>query len=392
MQSLLSLIRALLRWLRSFREIFRPRGDSGRSDAATNGRWRASLLSRAKRLLSWAISTVSWLSRMGRSPVSKTKRLVPWKISLKIDIHFQFARRDCEAPGPSEGPADEEVHTQQEAPAQGKIPTEDWIQELDRIEKEVGRERAKQAMAALPPDLLPVELDGPLRDIPIPGSFGHKLVKKGIKLLRLAFFETSRDYWPNVWRLINDGVYLVEPTKKGFTKLLQQITAEELDLVPPNGEHLRSLLMGHVRPIRNRLEHPERYSFNNSSVVDLDLRVIEMAILLMNHRERADQVRALWNELAGVANDEATRKTKRLLELDVLIDKNPNYEISDKDLEYLHQFDGLFYHVLTGQLRPGEQYKVDESDPYLRVAKFYIQQRDMGLQCRHLVTEGYEFW
>ncbi|KAM7196707.1 hypothetical protein V8F20_006900 [Naviculisporaceae sp. PSN 640] len=447
------LLWALAPWVGSVFDHFRPSRSSRRSGAANNATSRTSFTTKATRLIPWIFSVVTWLfataiwltlpawksliqtarshihtamgflyrrlslalrflrrllrrsDHLDRPPITPSitttdtvcqrywvlvrgRKFLPWRISFSFELRISPA-----SPGDF-GTCDGLVSDD--------LTVEDWLEspeDSDKRATDSERQHARKTMAELPREILPVELDYHLRDLAIPGSFGKKLLKKAMKIFCKALFETARDHWPNAFKIIDDedGDYLVEPTYSGFKTFLAEVSPEELDLVSPDALHLKDLLFWHVRPVRNRVEHPRRYYFNNSSAVDLDLRVIEMAILLMNRRDRASQVRDLWNQLVNKASEVAIAKTKRLLELSSLIGANPNYDMSDEDLEYLHQFDYDFYKVITGQERPGEEYKVPESNPYLRVGRFYVKQRrekgrKIGPECTHYVEHGYEFW
>ncbi|KAM7196711.1 hypothetical protein V8F20_006904 [Naviculisporaceae sp. PSN 640] len=241
--------------------------------------------------------------------------------------------------------------------------------------------------------LLGEELELDLRCLVIDNATGHRLLEEGMKLLQGAFYETSRVYWPLVFWMCGGkrgGSHLVDTSMSGMSEYFKCIEKQGLLEALPGTADLRELLVQKNKETRNKLCHPlEGYDkFKFSSELDIWLQVMQAATLIMGDQDKVARLRRLRDELA----EEAKRVTEQVRELSRRAE-DPSFEISEDDLEFLHDWNERFYNILHEQRLNPTGHRLDKNDPMLRIAEFYSNQRIGGRSCAVFANGGApEYW
>lgn len=235
-------------------------------------------------------------------------------------------------------------------------------------------------------DKLGDELEEDSRNVVVDNFTAHELLDEGMKVLKRAFLETSRVYWPPAFGLVKRGHHLVDTPWTGMGYYFRIIELEGLKEVLPRTEDLKELLVAHNNETRNRLAHPEYKSFANSSEVDVRLQIMQAAILIMGDQERVNKLRDLRDRLAA----EAKRVVDKVMDMGRQAG-DPLFEVSEDGREFLDDWDVRFYNILYEQGR-FDGHRLDENDPMLRIARFYSKQRIYGKRCQAFENGPIEYW
>ena len=228
-------------------------------------------------------------------------------------------------------------------------------------------------------------LDEDLKYMLVHSAFGFLTLEKGLKLAQVVFWEQARLHWPTVFEGIKSGPHMVKMSWAEMSSYMNRLSINALKVVCSNPTSLRYNLTNYVKDTRNLLAHPEERFLINPDNLDHHLRHIQHMVYLMGDFTRAQEVRALRDEVAA----EAGRLRDKMMALDYLI-ALPMCAVTpdDEDMEWLREHDSKFAQVLEERYRSRET----AQDYLLRVAEFYVtKSTDLGHHCWKLMNDE-SFW
>ncbi|KAM7196709.1 hypothetical protein V8F20_006902 [Naviculisporaceae sp. PSN 640] len=221
----------------------------------------------------------------------------------------------------------------------------------------------------------------------------NDLLDRATKIFQATIWDLARQHWPSFFKsAIEDGPHLVRMTGGELGDLVRTyLRDEDLRVVCADNRRrsrLREdLLLGKfgVWNARNFLQHSNMHVMRKVKATEFHLRNLQEAVFLLGETDRAQDIRALRDELKA----EAQKTWEKFLAIDRLIATAGTTEIGEEEMDFLLNYDETLAEARKADLGPITP--AGRSECLRRIARSYVTLPVIGDHGEYVRTD-YNYW